>query len=69
MEIRKIIIAGYEDGMKVKVISRAVRVSISAIYRLLEKEKKTGMIEPSYENIGRHSEVTPCQLVKMKALI
>lgn len=69
MEIRRIIVADYEEGMKVKSISRAVRVSISAIYRLLEKKKKTGMIEPSYENIGRHSEVTPDKLAKMKALI
>ena len=69
MEIRKIIVADYNDGMNVKSISRAVRVSISAIYRLLEKKKKTGTIDPSYENIGRQSEVTPDKLATMKALI
>jgi transposase len=69
MEIRKIIVADYDDGMKVKLISRAVRVSTSAIYRLLEKKKKIGTIDPSYENSGRQSEVTPDKLVKMKALI
>ena len=69
MEIRKIIVADYDDGMEVKLISRAVRVSISAIYRLLEKKKKTGTIEPSYENSGRQSEVTPAKLAKMKALV
>jgi transposase len=69
MEIRKIIAADYDDGMNVKSISRAVRVSISAIYRLLEKKKKTGTIDPSYENIGRKSEVTPNKLATMKALI
>ena len=69
MEIRKIIVADYDDGMNVKSISRAVRVSISAIYRLLEKKKKTGTIDPSYENIGRQSEVTPDKLATMKALI
>lgn len=69
MEIRKIIAADYEDGMKVKSISRAVRVSTSAIYRLVEKKRKTGTMEPSYENIGRQSEVTLDKLAKMKALI
>lgn len=48
MEIRKIIVADYEDGMEVKTISQAVRVSTSTIYRLLEKNRKTGTIEPSY---------------------
>ena len=69
MEIRKIIVADYDDGMKVEAISQAVRVSTSAIYRLLEKRQKTGTIKPSYENIGRQSEVTPEKLVEMEALI
>lgn len=69
MEIRKIIVADYDDGMKVKSISQAVRVSTSAIDRLLEKRRKTGSIEPSYENSGRQSEVTPEKLAKMEALI
>ena len=58
MEIRKIIVADYDDDMRVESISRAVRVSTSAIfYRLLEKRQQTGTIEPSYEHIGRQSEV------------
>ena len=69
MEIRKIIIADYDDGINVKLISRAMRVSISAIYRLLEKRKKTGTIKPSYENIGRQSEVTVEKLARMESLI
>ena len=69
MEIRKIIVADYEDGMEVKTISQAVRVSTSTIYRLLEKNRKTGTIEPSYENIGRQSEVTQDKLIKMNALV
>ena len=39
MEIRKIIVADYGEGMRVESISRAVRVSTSAIYRLLEKRQ------------------------------
>ena len=69
MEIRKIIVADYEDGMEVKTISQAVRVSTSTIYRLLEKNRKTGTIKPSYENIGRQSEVTQDKLIKMNALV
>lgn len=69
MEIRKIIVADYDDGMKVASISRAVRVSTSAVYRLLGKRRKTGSIKPSYENSGRQSEVTPEKLAKMEALI
>lgn len=69
MEIRKIIIADYDDDMQVKSISQAVRVSTSAIYRLLEKRRKTGTIKPSYEKIGRQSEVTQDKLIKMNALV
>ena len=69
MEIREIIVADYEDGMSVASISRAVRVSTSAIYRLLEKRQKTGSIKPSYENCGRQSEVTPEKQEQMEALI
>lgn len=69
MEIRKIIVADYEDGMEIKTINQAVRGSTSAIYRLLEKNRKTGTIKPSYENIGRQSEVTQDKLIKMNALV
>ncbi len=69
MEIRKIIVADYDEGMRVKSISRAVRVSASAIYRLLEKRQKTGTIELSYEKSGRQPEVTTEKLAKMEALI
>mgnify|MGYP002411000778 CR=1 FL=1 len=69
MEIRKIIVSDHDDGMEVKSISLAVRVSTSAIYRLLEKRQETGTIEPSYENSGRQSEVTPEKLAKMETLI
>jgi transposase len=69
MEIRKIIVADYDKGMRVESISRAVRVSTSAIYRLLEKRQKAGTIEPSYEKSGRQSEVTAEKLAKMEALI
>ena len=69
MEIRKIVVADYDEGMKVESISRVVRVSTSAIYRLLKKRQKTGTIEPSYEKSGRQSEVTAEKLAKRKALI
>jgi len=69
MEIRKIIVADHDDGMQVKTISKAVRVSTSAIYRLLEKRRKTETIEPSYESSGRQSEVTADKLTKMETLI
>lgn len=69
MEIRKIIVADYDESMRVESISLAVRVSTSAIYRLLEKRQKTGTIEPSYEKSGRQSEVTPDKLARMEALI
>ena len=69
MEIRKIVVSDYDEGMKVESISRVVRVSTSAIYRLLKKRQKTGTIEPSYEKSGRQSEVTAEKLAKRKALI
>lgn len=69
MDIRKITVADRKDGMKVKAISKAVRVSKSAIYRLLQKKRKTEMIEPSYQGSGRQSEVTAEKLAKMKALV
>ena len=66
MEIRKIVVADYDEGRKVESISRVVRVSTSAIYRLLKKRQKTGTIEPSYEKSGRQSEVTAEKLAKRK---
>ena len=69
MEIRKIIVADHDDGMKVESISRAVRVCTSAIYRLLKKKQKTGTIEPSYQNSGRRSEITDDKLAKMEVLV
>ena len=69
IEIRKIIVADYDDGMKVESISRAVRVSTSAIYRLLQKKQRTGTIEPSYQNSGRQSEVTSDKLATIETLV
>ena len=69
MEIRKIIIADHDDGMKVESISRAIRVSTSAIYRLLQKKQQTGTIEPSYQNSGRQSEITSDKLSTMESLV
>ena len=65
MNVRKIIVADREDGMTVKAISRAVRVSESAIYRLFQKKRKTGTIKPCYKNCGKRSEVTAKELEEM----
>lgn len=40
MEVRKIVMAGYDDGMKETFISHRVWVSVSGIYRMLEKVEK-----------------------------
>lgn len=69
MEVRKIIIADRQDGMTINAISQAVRVSESAIYRLFQKERDTGSIEPSYQNCGRPSEVNTEKLNDMEELV
>ncbi len=69
MDIRKVIKADYAEGIKVFVISKAVRASQSAIYRLLQKERDTGSIEPTYQNSGRKSEVDAEKLATMDTLI
>lgn len=69
MKIREIIIADRKDGMTVKAISLAVRVSESAIYRLFQKKQKTGNIEPTYYNCGKKSEVTAEKLIEMESLV
>jgi transposase len=66
MDIRKIIVADHKHGMEIKAISKAARVSESAIYRLLQKKRKTGTIEPSYQGSGSQSEVTAEKLAKWK---
>lgn len=53
MKIWKIIVADHGDRIKVEAISQDVWVSKSVIYRLLQKRRMAGMIEPSYQNRGR----------------
>lgn len=69
MNIRKVIKADYDEGIKVSEISKVVRVSQSAIYRLLQKERDTGSIEPTYQNSGRKSEVDAEKLATIDTLI
>ncbi len=70
MEIRKIIIQDREDGMEIKAISQALRVSESAIHSLLRRKRETGSIEPSYQgNCGRPSKVTEEQRKEMEELV
>jgi transposase len=69
MKIREIIEADRKDGMTVKAISQALRVSESAIYRLFQRKRKSGNIEPSYQNCGKKSEVTAEKLNEMNALV
>ncbi|MFT8890128.1 MAG: helix-turn-helix domain-containing protein [Ethanoligenens sp.] len=69
MAIRKLILAHHKEGMTISAISKAVRVSESAIYRLFQKERRTGKIEPTYQNSGRKSEVNDQKLRKMDDLV
>jgi transposase len=69
MKIREIIIADRKDGMTINAISRAVRVSESAIYRLFQKKQETGSIEPTYHNCGKKPEVTVEKLIEMESLV
>ena len=69
MKMQEIIVADRRDGMTVRAISQALRVSESAIYRLFQKRQKTGSIEPSYQNCGKESEVTAEELIEMNALV
>ena len=69
MKIREIIIAERKDGMTINAISQAARVSESAIYRLFQKKRETGSIEPSYQNCGKQPEVTAEKLIEMESLV
>lgn len=69
IEIREIIIADRKDGMTINAISQAVRVSESAIYRLFQKKRDTGSIEPSYQNCGRPPEANAENLNEMENLV
>lgn len=67
MELRKKVMADYEDGMPVSLISQVMRVSQSAIYRLIAKKRETGSIEASYR--GRKSEMDAEKLTQLEALV
>lgn len=69
INIREVIVEDRKDGMTVRAISKAVRVSESAIYRLFQKKRETGSIDPTYKNCGRNSEVTAEKLNDMETLI
>ena len=63
MEIRELIIANREDGMKVPELSRVFRVGESTIWRLLEQKRETGNIKPQYK--GKQSSLTAEQTEEM----
>ena len=48
VEVRKIIIANYEDEISIKEICRIMRVNKSAVYSILKKYKETGSVEAHY---------------------
>lgn len=50
VETRKTIAADYDEGMTVESISRVVRISTSAIYRLLKKRQKPGKLNHPVKN-------------------
>lgn len=67
MELRKKVVADYEEGMPVPLISQVMRMRQSAIYRLLAKKRESGSIEASYR--GRNSEVDAEKLAQLETLV
>ncbi|MFT8887835.1 MAG: helix-turn-helix domain-containing protein [Ethanoligenens sp.] len=67
--IRKLILAHRKEGMTISAISKAVRVSESAIYRLFQKARRAEKIEPTYQNSSRKPEVDDQKLREMDDLV
>lgn len=60
VEVRKIIVANYEEGISVKEICHIMRVSKSAVYSILKKYRETGSVEAHYP--GRQPRITEEQI-------
>lgn len=67
IEVRKIIIANYEDGTSIKEISRIMRVNKSAVYSILKKYRETGSIEAHYP--GRQPKITEEQTEAIEKIV
>ena len=69
MNIREIILADLQDGMKVPEIHRVLRVDESTIYRLKAKYEKTGSLKANYEASGRKCELDEAGLARLKQFV
>lgn len=67
IEIRKLIIANKEEGMKNEEISRIFKVSVSAICSITKKYKERGTLNGNYP--GRQPKITKDQKQEMFELV
>lgn len=67
VELRKLIVANAEAGIRVEEMSHILQVGKSTIWRILKQNRETGNIEPRYR--GRASKITPEQHEAMLKLV
>lgn len=66
MNIREIILADLQDGIKISEISRVLHIDESTIYRLKAKYEQTGSLKANYEPSGRKCELDEAGLERLK---
>jgi transposase len=68
-EVRELISKANQDGIPVRDMVRAYRVSKSTIYKLLTQEKAEGEMKSRIDKCGRPPAVNSDELEQMKSLI
>ena len=59
MDLRERVVAAYDEGTRPSVIVRQFRVSKAWVYRLLQRRRENGSIEPLRGQPGRKSKLKP----------
>ena len=59
MDLRERVVAAYDEGIRPSVIVRQFRVSKAWVFRLLQRRRENGSIEPRRGQPGRKSKLKP----------
>ncbi|WP_101910081.1 hypothetical protein [Marasmitruncus massiliensis] len=69
LEVRKLIVAAHDNGMKIQEILKTFQVKKTAVYNLFQLVKETGSVEPRPHAYGRKPALNSEGLMRMEQLI
>ena len=69
IEVRKLIVAAHDNGMKIQDILKTFQVKKTAVYNLFQLVKETGSVKPRPHAYGRKPTLNSDGLKRMEQLI